>query len=224
MLSLVTRYLVFSFLCLLNAMQLHAEAPKWREEQNKDGIRVATASREGSPYRAFRGEVVIDAGLNSLMAVLDDTDGFTRWMFNCKEARLIYKPSLLDRYQYLVNDFPWPAADREMLIRNRISQDPETRVVSVSLEAYAAESLPESVRGRLPAGKGLVRVEELAGHFVLTPLADSRTAVEFQLHLDPNGDLPAGIVNALIVENPYETLKGLRELATLPKYQHFNPF
>ena len=211
-------------LVTLFLMSFSLIAGEWELAKDKDGIQVYTRAVEGSDYKAFRGESVVNAELNQVMALLDDTDGFVHWMFNCKNPKLLYKASLLDRYQYLQNDFPWPAADREMILRNEISQDPTTRVTTVKLSGIKADALPESGRLVLPKKTDAVRVEEVAGFFELTPLSDVQTKGVFQLHLNPVGALPSGLVNAMIVDNPFETLKAMRKRVALPEYANFNPF
>ena len=211
-----------AILCLLLLFS-PAQAGEWELARQKDGITVYTREVPDSAFREFRGEVEIPANINSLMAVLDDTTNFTQWMHQCADAKLLYKESLLERYQYLVNDFPWPAADRVLLIRNRISQAAD-RVVTVSLEGVVPQELPEQAKGVLPENKGAKWVKELEGFYRLTPMGDTRTAVEFQLHLDPAGALPASLVNSLIVDNPFDTLRQLRDQVADAKYAHFDPF
>ena len=201
-----------------------AGRPVLADKAREQGIAAFTRAVDGSAFREFRGEARVDADINQVMAVLDDTQAFTKWMYNCREAVLLYKPSMLDRYQYLLNDFPWPAADRAMVIRNQISQNPDTRVTRISLESAADSQLPEEKRENIPKVKGVKRVVEMKGFFELTPQSDGGTAVVFQLHLDPAGALPSGLVNSLIVDNPFETLKQLQVVVQQPQYQNFNPF
>ncbi len=196
----------------------------WNLERDRDGIRVYTRAVPGSKYREFRGEAEVDAELNQVMAVLNDTDACVDWMYKCVQPKMLQKVSLLDRYQYLVNDFPWPAADRALVIRNRISQDEDTRVTKIDLDAMADSELPERARGKLPEAGENVRVTDARGFFELTPLEGERTRVVYQLHLDPVGSLPSGLVNALIVDNPFETLKNIRDVVKRPQYQSFKPF
>jgi hypothetical protein len=215
------QYLVMIVFMLLG---FSVVAEEWQLEKDKDGIQVYTAAVANSDYKAFRGEAIINAELNQVMALLDDTNGFVHWMFNCKSPKLLYKASLLDRYQYLQNDFPWPAADREMILRNEISQDPVSRVTTVKLSGVLESALPEPAKAALPKKSDAVRVEDVVGFFELTPLSDAQTKVVFQLHLNPVGALPSGLVNAMIVDNPYETLKAMRKRVVLPEYANFNPF
>tara|TARA_R110002167_G_scaffold106552_3_gene273151 strand:- start:780 stop:1442 length:663 start_codon:yes stop_codon:yes gene_type:complete len=199
-------------------------ATEWELAKDADNIQVYTGKISGSDYKAFRGVGVVDAELNQLMAVLDDTPNFVHWMYNCKSPVLLYKASLLDRYQYLQNDFPWPAKDRDMILRNEISQDPQTRVTTVKLSSVPLAELPKTAQAAMPKADGVVRMEGVQGFFELSPLANGQTKVIFQLHLNPGGGLPASLVNTQIVDNPFETLKALRKHVTKPQYANFNPF
>ncbi|WP_373083071.1 START domain-containing protein [Zhongshania sp.] len=217
----VKQLLVYIGLVLLS---LNGQAIEWELAKDAENIKVFTAKVNGSEYKAFRGETIINAELNQLMAVLDDTANFSRWMYNCKSPKLLYKASLLDRYQYLKNDFPWPAKDREMILRNEISQDPATRITTIKLSSIAVEMLPLKAQQAVPKAGDAVRMDEVQGFFELTPLSANQTKVVFQLHLNPGGGLPSSIVNALIVDNPFETLKALAAQVVKPEYANFNPF
>ena len=146
---------------------LSAQAVDWELAKEADGIKVFTGAIAGSEYRAFRGETIINAELNQLMAVLDDTPSFGGWMYNCKSPKLLYKASLLDRYQYLKNDFPWPAKDRELILRNEISQDPSSRVTTVKLSSVAVDKLPLAAQKAMPKAGTAVRVGAVQGFFEL---------------------------------------------------------
>lgn len=196
----------------------------WELAREGEGIRVYTRGVPGSDFHEVRGEAVIDAGLNRLMALLDDTPACVDWMYNCKNPRLLYKASLMDRYQYVVNDFPWPATDREMIVRNRIEQDQATRTTTVTLQGVGRDALPEPAKAALPGPGDLVPVDRLEGFFELTPLDAGGTRVVYQLHLEPGGKLAAGVVNAKTVDNPFETLKAMRQVVQRDKYRCFNPF
>lgn len=210
-------------LCAVLIVAVPALAGDWQLAREGEGIRVFTREVAGSDYRAFRGEAVVDAELNSLMALLDDTAACPQWMYNCKHPKLLAKPSLLERYQYMVNDFPWPASDRDMIVKTTIAQDAATRITTVSLQGVAPQALPDAARAQLPDSKH-VHVRQLQGFFELTPLDGERTRVVYQLHLEPVGSLPAAVINAMIVDTPFETLRGMRELAGSDKYRCFRPF
>lgn len=213
-------------LCLLlwlAGTTAHAAETDWELVKDKQGIQVYTRNVEGSPIKAFRGEIEIDTDLNRVLGVLDDAPGFVEWMHNCRQSIELSREDYLDRLQYMAIDFPWPTDDRDMIVRNRISYDLDNQHVRIALLAVAEEELQPGIQSRVPAGKGRRRVSDMVGFFDLKGLAGERTKVVYQLHLDPAGAVPAGIVNAMIVDNPFGSLKGLRAQAKLDKYREFAP-
>lgn len=196
----------------------------WEPAREGDGISVYARPVADSKYREVRGETTVEAELNQLMALLDDTQAIPDWMHNSKNPRLLQKVSLLERYQYVVNDFPWPASDRDMIVRNLIHQDVETRVTTVELLGVTMDELPDKARARAPEPGDYVRVTELEGFFELTPLDEGRTRVVYQLHMEPGDSLPANMVNSQLVDNPFETLENMREVVQREKYRCFKPF
>ncbi len=213
---------VFLLLCLA-CTTAHARDADWELAKDKQGIQVYTRSVEGSPIKAFRGEIEVDASLNSVLGVLDDAPAFVEWFHNCRQSVELSRADYLDRLQYMAIDFPWPTDDRDMIVRNRITYDLESQHVRISLLAIAEKGLQPGVQNRVPTGEGRRRVSEMVGFFDLQGLPGERTKVVYQLHLDPAGAVPASIVNAMIVDNPYGTLKGLRVQAQRDKYREFTP-
>ena len=46
--------------------------------------------------------------------------------------------------------------------------------------------------------------------WTVTPEAEGRTRVVFEMHLEPGGGIPAWLANSRVVDSPFETLKNLR--------------
>lgn len=220
------RIVLAALLTLLFSGMVFAASPEaeWELMRDKNEVQVYTRSVPDSPYKAFRGQTVVDVELNRVMALMDDTEACVDWMHSCTSPRLIRKLSPLQRYTYMVNDLPWPATDRALLLRATISQQLPERIVTVALESVAPESLSESDRQRLPDNDGAVLVEKAKGFFRFTPLAGDQTHVEYQMHLELGGALPASMVNAQLVDTPYYTLKNMRKLVLADQYRDFRPF
>ena len=196
----------------------------WALEREKDGVSVYTRDVPGSQFKAFKGESVLDVELNRAMALMDDTAACVDWMHSCKSPVLIRKLTPLKRYSYMVNDFPWPAKDRALLLSATISQEMVDRVVTVALETVDPESLSADDKAKLPQDNGAVMMERAKGFFRFTPLGDNRTHVEYQMHTEPSGALPASLVNAMLVDTPFHTLKAMQGVVKAEKYTDFRPF
>lgn len=183
-----------------------SEPADWQLDRREAGIDVYTRSVRGSPIKAFRGTTEIARGVDGVLALLGDADGYVRWFPSCSESRLLSRNGS-ESYRYTVLEMPWPVADRDQVLRAVARRSPGTGVVEIDLFA-APDELPET--------PGRVRVRRARGHWRLEPVGAGRTRVTFDMHLEPGGDLPHWLVNRRVVETPFEALGNLRAALESP--------
>jgi len=148
-------YIITGLLLLLLPRLLPAEEG-WRKaaEGADKKIVVYTRSVEGSPLKAFRGVTRVKATLGSLINLVKDVDAFPEWMYNAKSAKVLVQISDTERFVYTTQKSPWPVTDRDMVVYSKLEQDPDTRQVTVNLEARPHE---------YPEQEGYVRVPAMIG-------------------------------------------------------------
>ena len=110
---------------------------------------------------------------------------------------------------YSLNDLPFPVKDRDVLTHTYWSQDPETG--AVLLESEATNGVLEEVKGKL-------RLTEAKVSWNFLPRADGSIQVINEAHVNPGSALPGWIINMLLVDTPFETMKAFREEVTSTKY------
>ena len=172
----------------------------WRLARERDGIVVHTRPVEGSGIREFRGSALIAAPPDAVHARLRDADRFVDWFPNTSESRLLSRRGEI-AYQYSVLDAPWPVSDRDNVLRSESSIEPATGRVRILVVA-APDDYPEQ--------PGRVRVRRARGEWLLEPVGPGQTRVTFTMHLEPGGGVPAWLIDARIVETPFEALANLR--------------
>ena len=182
----------------------------WTQKEDDDGIKVFVQEVAGSDYNEFKGVMTVRASVASVLAVLDDTPSGTQWIHNCVESKLLKHISFLERYTYQVSDLPWPVDDRDIVVHSVITQDPKTNAVTISLEAAPDFDFKKTDN---------VRVQKSKGFYLLEPLPEGYTRVTWRMHTDPAGSIPTSLVNALLVDMPYNTLKNLQDMLKKDKYQ-----
>lgn len=172
----------------------------WRLARERDGIVVHTRPVEGSGIREFRGSALVAAPPDAIRALLRDADRFRDWFPNTSDSRLLSRQGEI-AYQYSVLDAPWPVSDRDNVLRSETSIDPATGRVRIRIAA-APDEYPEQ--------PGRVRVRRARGEWLLEPVGAGQTRVTFTMHLEPGGGVPAWLIDARIVETPFEALTNLR--------------
>ncbi len=201
--------LAFMVVLLLTGASAAAEED-WTLRKDNNGIRIYTKPVEGSDFHAFRGEARVDSSLSALLAVHADVEYVTEWLKDCKVSELLTDFSPDGFYVYFQTRSPWPVKDRDYVLRYVIDQDPDTHAVKISFEAEV---------GLHPETDECVRLTELSGYWKMTPVAPGKTDVVYEVAADPGGAVPAWLANRFVVDQPYHSLKRLRERTRLEQYQ-----
>ena len=188
----------------------------WTLKLDKDGIRVYMQNLENSPFKAIKAVCTVDASLSRLTAVLMDIPGSVDWVYGTKSCVLLKQVSPSEEFYYSEVNLPWPASNRDFIMRVTASQDEKTKVVTV---------LGENMPTYLPEKKNIVRVHQSYSKWLITPVSPGHVKVEYTLQVDPAGSLPSWMVNMFASHGPYESFKKLRAQVKKPIYNHTNlPF
>ncbi|WP_339527119.1 START domain-containing protein [Pseudomonas sp. EA_35y_Pfl2_R111] len=181
-----------------------AQAAQWRLVKDEAGIQVYLQQIPGSSFQAFRGITRIRTDMSRLLALQDDVSAACAWIHACSEQRLL-KHEGDQSWVYSRFHTPWPVQPRDSILRVTTTLDPEGRVTRAL----------HGVADYLPLQQGFVRVSKVEGFWSLTP-RDGEIEVIYQVHSEPGGSVPAWLANSFVVDAPFNTLQGLRQLAEQP--------
>lgn len=196
-------------LMLLMMLPAASEEQAWQIEKEQDGIRISSRAVDGWTIREIRGEARYTGRLSSLVAAINDPAASPELNEFVVES-IVQNRERDTRYQlYTLTKMPWPLADRDVLMQREIAQDPTTLAVIVTDTA---------VTGGVPEKKDLVRITRSRQQWTLTPAADGSVAIELRMLTDPNGPVPASLLNKLSISTPFKTLVKLKELGQNPRY------
>lgn len=187
------------------------QAAEWDLKKNKKGITVETRSVPGETLKEFRGTMNITASLNSLTALVYDTDNAPKWMHDNKSLTLDEEISEQDRWYYLVNGVPWPLKTRDAYLHIESAQDPSSQAVTIMMSADPA---------RKPGVKKKVRILSMKGGWTFAPKADGTVDVTYQLFINPGGKIPARLANIVVVDIPYNTMKDMNKMLATGNYNN----
>ena len=186
-------------------------ASDWKLAIQKDGIEVSTRPVAGSDFDEFMGSADIDASIDIVYAVLKDIPAATQWMSDCKENREIRKIDEHTSVQFNVTKSPWPVSDREALFIVTEKKDEKTGKITFEFH--------ETNDPSVPVEKGNVRMPEISGQWILTPINPDHTKVIYTVKSNPGGSVPKSLANLKSKEIPYKTLMGLKMMVKKDKYK-----
>lgn len=180
-----------------------SDAESWRFEREKDGVKLYTRTVENSEIRAYRAVTTLRGTVAKARALLDDVEGYVRWIPSLTESRVVSGHGTANRLQYFVLDAPFPVSSRDGIVRFVITEDPKTGVLTVD-----EKEEPDAQ----PLRKGHVRIPRLRCTWRFEPRADGHLDVETTSHTEPGGSLPRWLVNKAILESPFELIANMRKL------------
>ena len=193
-------------------------ANEWRLVKEKNDIKVYTREVEGSDFLEFRGETVVEGSIAALVAVLYDTQNCPAWLHECSFGMTLEEVSFEENYIFEIYDLTFPVSDRGVILHSMLSWNDD----GASLETYEVQTFCEerdSSRCQKVKSLDVTPIKRSSGRYTFTTLDDNRTNVVWQQHVEPGGNIPTWLVNAMVVDLPYETLLKLQTLVTDAKYQ-----
>jgi len=108
-----------------------------------------------------------------------------------------------------VTEAPWPFDSRDHVSVFEIARDDKTGIVTVKSHV---------VSGVYPEQKGYVRLKKSQASWTLTPVGDNKVSAVYELSFDPEGNIPAWLINMFITEGPYQSLSKMKEKVHEEKY------
>lgn len=181
-------------------------AAAWEVVDTADGVTVARRAAEGSATYEWKATAIVDAPLARVVATLDDAD--TRRAFNShsEDSREVERSGLGKVVTYDRINAPWPVAPRDLLV-----------AVDFRVEVAAGDvriAFHEVTRRDVPPVPGVVRMPLARGHYLMWPRdRGQRTKVEYLVHYELGGDVPAWVANAIGLDTAQQTVQALRRFA-----------
>lgn len=183
----------------------------WKLVKEKEGIQMYTRPWKDSKFVAYKIDTILNTSLKSVVSVLDDIESYPQWASNCSEAVLLEQIGDI-RITYTVIDTP-VISDRDMITQGVITQDPETKIVSINY--FGLDDYMDKQDDR-------IRMTENEGSWTIIPLKKNQTRVIWQAHANPGGSVPAWLANWGLDDVAFETLTNLKEIVKEDKYQNSN--
>lgn len=186
---------------------LHAQED-WKLVKDLEGIKVYTKPVATSDFKAFKAEMIIDQNVHAFLSVLFDVDNLDVWGYKLKDTELLERKGDSMQIYYAVAKAPFPYKNRDGVYLNRFNWDSKSKTLMVNIEMLQ-EYMPEK--------DDLVRIKG-SGFWQATVLPSNKLKINFQMQVDPGGDIAAWLANIFADDSPYYTLTELREVIKNKKY------
>lgn len=190
---------IFLLAALVFSLGHNSHAQAWELKKDTDSIKVFTREVNRSSIKEFKAIGNVAANSETILSILKDVPSYTQWIEDVKYTNTVSSSENHLSFYYQMN-LPWPAKDRDLCLDMEITRLDKSITVMLT-------SNPDLV----PMDKDFIRILLVEGQWVITALDEQNSEVEHQFLADPEGSLPAWIVNLFAVDSPHQTMKNLRE-------------
>jgi len=185
----------------------------WVLDSTRDGIVSYTRSVPGQQTLDFRAVVRVKVDFETAVTALADVEHYPDWFWHMKETKILRDKDLDDIYLYLHIDGITPVADRDVVVKAEMWQDPIS--LEMNMQGHSIDD------ANTPKKSGIVRIPDMTAGFRVTPVSPTITEIELSGSVDPGGAIPVWASNMLITVLPRFSLDNLRTKLAKDSYREY---
>jgi len=204
------RFWLVACLTLLITSSSGDSGSTWSLRKAEQGITVNTKTHEDNGLKVFRGITEVETSLSSLISLMKSIEDGPNWIYNCTEAKVLGSENFWEEYIYFRSHVQWPFRDRDVVMHTKLSQDPDSKIVTITMKG-----LPDYI-GKT---KNVIRMPVMEGFWQLVPV-EGKVIVTYEMMCDAGKGIPDFLANASLIDYPFETLLNLKERVRSEKYQN----
>lgn len=190
--------ILFLFLILCTAV---CPAQEWELQKESEHICVYTRKLDSTEFNEYKAVLRARTTAEKALEVICDGDRLWEWNHKTSASENVTRYNDSTFVVWMLNDLPWPLRDRENLSL--------IRVESLGAGGYYIDISPASNKIR-EKQEDVIRTTQFKGHWKITPLGNGMTEVIQQLYGDPNGMIPAWLLNSIITNVPFHSFENLK--------------
>ena len=189
---------------------INSYAQDWHLKREKDGIKIYTADEPGTCIHTVKLECTAVGNFSQLLAVIFDIDKIHFWTYNTIHSKILKMVNSHEMIFYAEVNTPFPLSNRDYISHLTVAPPVNDTII---IQSHAEPDY-------LPVNDGIVRVRDSKSHWVVTHAGDNLIKIEYIIHFNPGGNIPAWMINAYIAEGPYDSFVKLRQRMLLPEYKN----
>jgi Polyketide cyclase / dehydrase and lipid transport len=193
------------------ASDTDSDKEQWRLASESGAIKLYSRVRGRSPLKEFRAIGTIDAPTQAVHNVINDVEGYTKFMPFVAECYVVKQDGKsIYTYQRIS---PKIVGDRDYTLQIERTSWP----IGAGL-AYLNRWTPANDAGP-PEKKGVLRVKLCEGGWLLEPESAEKTRATYSIYTDTGGSMPAFIANVASGIGIRKIFAAVRHQAKDPKYR-----
>ena len=197
-----TFYVSLFLLISCTAFAQYDPCSAWKKADERGSLKVYVRDCDDSPIKEFKLNDRFVGDFEKLVKLMGDPSTLKILSERCTEARDLKRIDTNKTIQYYYFNMPMGVTDRDVVSSLTIWRTPT-----------AYKTLAESVSEDLvPLKEGVIRLQKVRTSFYFEKQADGTIFMEYVGRTDPNGWVPAWLVNMLATREARKMVEKLKYL------------
>lgn len=187
----------------------------WDPYRKEYGITGYERKQDLVKYIETRAETLIDAPAEIILEVLKDVPSYPKWMYKCKEAIELKANADESRMIYIAQGSPLGSPERDVILetKNEVDWDLGRYVITINATTNHSFQHPDAEKR-----DNRVRMIDFRGKWEFLLVDRTHTRVTYTIYTDPGGFAPGFIVNDMMRDVSFLSLKGLSSMVKDSRY------
>jgi START domain len=160
---------------------------EWKIKEDKGTLKVYVRECPDSPIKEFKVNDKLYGDFNKLITEMESAEVVKKMSEYCTEARDLQHLNANESVQYYYFDMPIGITDRDVI--SKITKYKTATTFKSITETYPSDLVPVK--------KGVIRLQKVRTTFYFEKQADGSILMEYIGRTDPNGWIPAWLINYL---------------------------
>jgi hypothetical protein len=156
---------------------------------------------EGNEVRQMKAVLEIPAGPDEVLALLKDEERALDWLPSAEQFRNLTQATGPEWVSYMQFGIPWPFADQDCIVVYSVSKNSQTEV---QIDFFSDPDYLSPV-------KGISRMKDIIGSFVIRPLPNGHSRLECFFLSTKAAKIPVWISDPIITGCLISLMEGLRD-------------
>ena len=188
---------------------VNASTDEWKIISSDQGMQLFEKQHTKGSLVPLKAEMILPFSIEEVACVLTDTSRKKQWAPSLVKNSILKEPSIYERIEYLIVDFPWPLLDRDFLFHVEVNVSDDSKEINIIARSIIDDTLAPETH--------LVRGFIHESSMVLTD-ENEQTKLSITTYTDPKGKLPKWVVNLFTRILAPSTLNRFRHQVELNLY------
>lgn len=210
--EIMKKHFKLIILLVLVSCKSFSQENQWRFVKETSGVKVYYRSTANSNLNEVKIQTIFNSKLSTIVEALRDVNAYRDWVYKTDFSYTVNEFGKFEMEYYNKLNFPFPLDDRDVVIHSKISQDPQTKIVT-SVSYAKLDIIPEK--------KNVIRIKDFHSKWTFVAKKDMVFG-EYIFKSNPGGNIPAWLINLSLDEGPIKTIQNLKQQLHLEKYAKNN--